>query len=95
MGRREELINEIAEKTGTEDRMRNDGAMGKQIQRLSSPQVRAIYEQLTGSEPSWEKNRADIMRDICSELGYDPRKSMMSSSCSMPIDGLEQITQHL
>lgn len=93
MGRREEIITEIAELTNTTNRMHSKHGSG--IYKLSAPTVRAAYQELFGKTASWEKNRQDLLIELCDKTGHEEKKQLIGDSTPLSVEGLEALRDSL
>lgn len=83
-GVRRELLDQIAEITGTEDKQ----AKTKQ---LSAPQTHTIYTKITGEKPQPFKGKAWHTRKILQETDIQCRKTLTADSSRLPADALQEL----
>lgn len=88
LGTRRELIDKIAEETGTEDTT-------LRVKRLSAAQVHTIYEKLTGSNKQVAKGRAWHLQKIVENTDVTVRKSLYRNNVQMPTTTLQKWLQAL
>lgn len=87
-GTRRELIDKIAEETGTEDST-------NRVKRLSAAQVHAIYEKLTGNKKQVAKGRAWHLQKIVENTNVTVRKSLRRNNVQTPTNALQNWLQAL
>jgi len=86
---RRQIINEIAEKTGTEEHSINKP-------KLSSKQAREAYAQLTGSKIDWENNHGWHLKKMCKYLEIDAKIQLeYCTNPRLPLNILEEIADNL
>jgi len=93
MGRRRETIKEIAEITNTTDRMHSKH--GASIDKVSAPTVRSAYQMLFGETADWEKNRQDLLIEICDKINHEERKQLHGDSTPLSVAGLKALRDSL